>query len=286
MSAAENEAKALQDDYTSVEHVLLAMAQAPGEIGRLFRDAGVTRDSLLKALREVRGNQRVTTKDPEGTYKSLERYGRDLTLEAERGKLDPVIGRDDEIRRIVQVLSRRTKNNPGADRRAGRRQDGDRRRLGAAHRARRRSRRAEEQARRLARHGCADRRREISRRVRRAAQGGAQRSGEFRGPNHAVRRRTAYRRRRGQGRRLDGRGQPAQTDARARRTAHDRRDDARRIPQIRRERCGARTALSARLRRSAQRRGHDFDSARAEREVSRRTTAFASRMRRWSPRRR
>ena len=112
MSAAENEAKALQDDYTSVEHVLLAMAQAPGEIGRVFRDSGVTRDSLLKALREVRGNQRVTTKDPEGTYKSLERYGRDLTLEAERGKLDPVIGRDDEIRRVIQVLSRRTKNNP------------------------------------------------------------------------------------------------------------------------------------------------------------------------------
>jgi ATP-dependent Clp protease ATP-binding subunit ClpB len=78
----------------------------------VIRDAGVTRDSLLKALREVRGNQRVTTKDPEGTYKSLERYGRDLTLEAERGKLDPVIGRDDEIRRVVQVLSRRTKNNP------------------------------------------------------------------------------------------------------------------------------------------------------------------------------
>ncbi|MGB6601979.1 MAG: AAA family ATPase, partial [Candidatus Cybelea sp.] len=112
MSVAENEAKALQDDYTSVEHVLLAMAQSSGVVGRLFRDAGLTKDKLLGALREVRGNQRVTTKDPEGTYKSLERYGRDLTLEAERGKLDPVIGRDEEIRRIVQVLSRRTKNNP------------------------------------------------------------------------------------------------------------------------------------------------------------------------------
>jgi ATP-dependent Clp protease ATP-binding subunit ClpB len=112
MSAAENEAKALQDDYTSIEHVLLAMAQSHGEIGRILRDAGVTRDKLLQALREVRGNQRVTTKDPEGTYQSLERYGRDLTLEAERGKLDPVIGRDEEIRRVVQVLSRRTKNNP------------------------------------------------------------------------------------------------------------------------------------------------------------------------------
>jgi ATP-dependent Clp protease ATP-binding subunit ClpB len=112
MSAAENEAKALQDDYVSVEHVLLAMAQSSGGLGRLLRDAGLTKDKLLQALRDVRGNQRVTTKDPEGTYKSLERYGRDLTLEAERGKLDPVIGRDEEIRRIVQVLSRRTKNNP------------------------------------------------------------------------------------------------------------------------------------------------------------------------------
>jgi ATP-dependent Clp protease ATP-binding subunit ClpB len=112
MSVAENEAKALQDDYTSVEHVLLAMAQSSGEIGRLLRGEGLTKDKLLAALRDVRGNQRVTTKDPEGTYKSLERYGRDLTLEAERGKLDPVIGRDEEIRRIIQVLSRRTKNNP------------------------------------------------------------------------------------------------------------------------------------------------------------------------------
>ncbi len=112
MSVAENEGKALQDDYTSVEHVLLAMAQSSGEVGRIFRAAGLTKQKLLQALREVRGNQRVTTKDPEGTYKSLERYGRDLTLEAERGKLDPVIGRDEEIRRVIQVLSRRTKNNP------------------------------------------------------------------------------------------------------------------------------------------------------------------------------
>jgi ATP-dependent Clp protease ATP-binding subunit ClpB len=112
MNAAESDAKALQDDYTSVEHVLLAMAASSGEVGRIFREAGLTRDKLLQALRDVRGNQRVTTNNPEGTYKSLERYGRDLTLEAERGKLDPVIGRDEEIRRVVQVLSRRTKNNP------------------------------------------------------------------------------------------------------------------------------------------------------------------------------
>ena len=112
MNVAEAEAKTLQDDFVSVEHVLLAMSQATGSIGAIFHDAGITKDKLLQALRTVRGNQRVTTKDPEGTYKSLERYGRDLTLEAERGKLDPVIGRDEEIRRIVQVLSRRTKNNP------------------------------------------------------------------------------------------------------------------------------------------------------------------------------
>jgi ATP-dependent Clp protease ATP-binding subunit ClpB len=112
MNVAENEAKALQDDYTSVEHVLLAMAESGGAVGSIFRGAGLSKDKILGALRDVRGNQRVTTKDPEGTYKALERYGRDLTTEAERGKLDPVIGRDDEIRRVVQVLSRRTKNNP------------------------------------------------------------------------------------------------------------------------------------------------------------------------------
>src|SRR5579884_1309566 len=111
-SQAEADAKQLQDDYVSVEHLLLAMTQNSGAVGRIFRETGLTRDKLLLALRVVRGNQRVTTQNPEGTYKSLERYGRDLTLEAERGKLDPVIGRDDEIRRVIQVLSRRTKNNP------------------------------------------------------------------------------------------------------------------------------------------------------------------------------
>ncbi|HET9391895.1 MAG TPA: ATP-dependent chaperone ClpB [Candidatus Rubrimentiphilum sp.] len=111
-SQADNEAKQLQDDYVSVEHLLLALAASSGAVGKLLRDSGLTRDKLLQALVKVRGNQRVTTQNPEGTYKSLERYGRDLTQEAERGKLDPVIGRDDEIRRVIQVLSRRTKNNP------------------------------------------------------------------------------------------------------------------------------------------------------------------------------
>jgi ATP-dependent Clp protease ATP-binding subunit ClpB len=112
LDAAEREAKSLQDEYVSVEHLLLAMTELGGAVSALLRESGLSRDKLLEALREVRGNQRVTTQNPEGTYQSLERYGRDLTKEAEAGKLDPVIGRDEEIRRVVQVLSRRTKNNP------------------------------------------------------------------------------------------------------------------------------------------------------------------------------
>jgi ATP-dependent Clp protease ATP-binding subunit ClpB len=112
LATAEDEAKALNDEFVSVEHLLLAMAADTGAVGRLFRDAGLTREKLLGALRDVRGNQRVTTQNPEGTYQSLARYGVDLTRAAEQGKLDPVIGRDEEIRRVIQVLSRRTKNNP------------------------------------------------------------------------------------------------------------------------------------------------------------------------------
>jgi ATP-dependent Clp protease ATP-binding subunit ClpB len=109
---AGDEAKKLTDDYVSVEHLLLALLEDSGAAGKLLRESGVTRDKVLGALRDVRGNQRVTTQNPEGTYQSLQRYGQDLTQAAEQGKLDPVIGRDDEIRRVVQVLSRRTKNNP------------------------------------------------------------------------------------------------------------------------------------------------------------------------------
>jgi len=108
LSKAEDEKTALKDDYLSVEHVLLAMVQEGG----IFKKLGVTRDRLLSGLQQVRGNQRVTTQDPESTYQSLEKYGRDLTRAAGQGKLDPVIGRDDEIRRVIQILSRRTKNNP------------------------------------------------------------------------------------------------------------------------------------------------------------------------------
>jgi len=104
ISTAEDEAKKLKDEYVSVEHVLLAAVDS--------RDLDVPRDRLMQALREVRGSQRVTSPNPEATYEALERYGRDLTKAAAAGKLDPVIGRDEEIRRVIQVLSRRTKNNP------------------------------------------------------------------------------------------------------------------------------------------------------------------------------
>jgi ATP-dependent Clp protease ATP-binding subunit ClpB len=105
--AAKQEAERLKDDFVSTEHFLLAMVDE-----QILQELGVTRNAVLRALQEVRGNQRVTSQTPETTYQSLEKYGRDLTRLAQAGKLDPVIGRDEEIRRTIQVLSRRTKNNP------------------------------------------------------------------------------------------------------------------------------------------------------------------------------
>ncbi len=112
--AALAEAERLKDDYVSTEHLLVALATEPGRApaARLLQQHGATRDALLAALTSVRGHQRVTDQNPEAKYEALERYGRDLTELARRGKLDPVIGRDEEIRRVIQVLSRRTKNNP------------------------------------------------------------------------------------------------------------------------------------------------------------------------------
>ena len=112
LADAEDEARQLKDDFISVEHVLLAAVEESGAAGRILKELGVSREKLMQALREVRGTQRVTSQNPEATYEALERYGRDLTKLASLGKLDPVIGRDDEIRRVIQVLSRRTKNNP------------------------------------------------------------------------------------------------------------------------------------------------------------------------------
>jgi ATP-dependent Clp protease ATP-binding subunit ClpB len=109
---AGQEAEALTDEYISTEHLLLALVDGAGIATQAMNDAGVTRASLMDALKQVRGSARVTDPNPEEKYQSLEKYGRDLTVAAAQGKLDPVIGRDEEVRRIIQVLSRRTKNNP------------------------------------------------------------------------------------------------------------------------------------------------------------------------------
>ena len=112
ISSAEKEMQALGDQYVSTEHLLLGIAADSGEAGRLLSAEGISRDALLAALPEVRGGRKVTSENPEDTFQALEKYGLDLTQQARDGKLDPVIGRDSEIRRVIQVLSRRTKNNP------------------------------------------------------------------------------------------------------------------------------------------------------------------------------
>jgi ATP-dependent Clp protease ATP-binding subunit ClpB len=112
LTAADRERSALRDDYLSVEHLLIAIVGHPGPVGEKLRASGVDRDAILSALTAIRGTSRVTSEDPEDTFNALERFGIDLTAKARSGALDPVIGRDDEIRRVIQVLSRRTKNNP------------------------------------------------------------------------------------------------------------------------------------------------------------------------------
>ena len=112
LRGAESEMRELGDEYVSTEHLMLALAAHPGAAGDALRGNGAGHDELIKALSEVRGSHRVTDQNPEEKFQALERYGRDLTEAAAQGKLDPVIGRDDEIRRVIQVLSRRTKNNP------------------------------------------------------------------------------------------------------------------------------------------------------------------------------
>jgi ATP-dependent Clp protease ATP-binding subunit ClpB len=112
LEAAEREAERLKDEYVSVEHVVLGMLAAESGAGRLLRDHGADRDRILQILTEIRGAQRVTSATPESGYEALEKYGRDLVAAARDGKLDPVIGRDAEIRRVIQILSRKTKNNP------------------------------------------------------------------------------------------------------------------------------------------------------------------------------
>ena len=114
LTDAQEQAQRLKDEYVSAEHILLAFLQEgqSSPAGKMLQEFGVTRDSLLKTLTSVRGSQRVTSASPESTYEALQKYGRDLVVEARNGKLDPVIGRDAEIRRVIRILSRKTKNNP------------------------------------------------------------------------------------------------------------------------------------------------------------------------------
>ena len=111
--AAEDEAKRMGDEYVSVEHLFLAMIAKPNkEVKEFFKEYGITRERFLKVLAEIRGNQRVTNDNPEATYDALGKYGQDLVERARNQKLDPVIGRDSEIRNVIRILSRKTKNNP------------------------------------------------------------------------------------------------------------------------------------------------------------------------------
>ncbi|MDP3012114.1 MAG: ATP-dependent chaperone ClpB, partial [Candidatus Hydromicrobium sp.] len=112
LNGAFNEAEQLKDEYVSTEHILISIAQSNGRVGQLLKQYGVTKDRIYQILVSIRGSQRITDQNPEDKYQALKRFGKDITELARKGKLDPVIGRDDEIRRVVQVLSRRTKNNP------------------------------------------------------------------------------------------------------------------------------------------------------------------------------
>ena len=131
--ASLSEAARLTDEYVGAEHILVAMAdEKEGPLAKILAANGITKDATCQVLVEIRGNQRITDPNPEEKYQALKRYARDFNELARSGSFDPVIGRDEEIRRVVQILSRRTKNNPRPDRGAGGRQDGDRRGSGAA----------------------------------------------------------------------------------------------------------------------------------------------------------
>ena len=215
-------------------------------------------------LQDVRGSHRVTSQNPEEQFQALEQYGQDLTARAREGKIDPVIGRDDEIRRVIQVLSRRTKNNPVLIGEPG---------VG-------KTAIVEGLARRIADgdvpEGLKNKRlialdigsmlagAEVPRRVRGAPEGRPQGDHRRRRRGHHVRRRAAHDRRRRRRRGRDGRRQHDQADARPRRAADDRRHDARRVPQARREGRRPRAALPAGVRRRAVGRGHRRHPARAE----------------------
>ena len=228
--SAQAEAQRLQDEYVSTEHLLMALATETGRSpgAQLLRRSGATKEALYDALTQVRGSQRVTSQNPEATYEALARYGRDLTELAQNGKLDPVIGRDEEVRRVIQVLSRRTKNNPVLIGEPG---------VG-------KTAIVEGLAQRIARGDVPEglKNKKIFALDMGALVAGAKYRGEFEerlkavlkeitdseGTDRPLHRRAAHGGRRGRRRGRHGRVADAQADARQGRTAHDRCDDARR----------------------------------------------------------
>ena len=264
LAAADRHRESLGDDYLSVEHLLLAIAEDPGPTGDAFAAQGLDPTAILEALQALRGNRRVTTDDPESTLNALEQYGRDLIAEARKGKLDPVIGRDDEIRRVIQVLSRRTKNNPVLIGEPG---------VG-------KTAIVEGLARRIADGDVPDgltTKRIISLDLG-AMVAGAKYRGEFeerlkavleeitgiRRRDHHLPRRVAHTRRCRGGRRGDGRLQHAQADAGPGRAAPDRRHHPRRVPKAHREGRRPGAPLSAGVGRAALGGGHHRDPPRAQ----------------------